>query len=520
MTGSIADVVGEENVNEYASNLSMQPSRILNVQPISNIVNFVKNKNYRAAKTGNPSAAKTLINEVLNDKHKEKIKKALQKHPDAEIVPVRKLKETGTNRIPNALAEKISSLSGNRVNSDIVQYTESDRTNQGKAQRFFERPDFQGDVKKGTKYILVDDAFATGGTIKALKDYIEDNGGDVVNVVVLGAGRAGTKFEPTKIDKKILTGIFGKKNLDILLDASGRKSIENLTKEEVEFLKEFDSVSEVFAKELAQRIKYATDKFYVNYGKTKNGLTITSSIEGSFASESGNDQYSKIKRGKGPDLFTAEKELSVRAVWNENKTIKFNGSVKVNDASDVAHIMRQLENKATENAFAVHIDKNGKPHIQYLGMGSGDSVLMDGSLILAGAKRYNSKKIYLVHNHPSGRMEPSNADIAMTANAAKFLKGLNIELEHVILDTYRKEYVHLYEDGTWSKYGRDLTKETSEKYLQTLKAEMLDEFEVLTEPVQKITSSKDAATVFTQARFTALPKKGMLILNKIGRAHV
>jgi len=38
-------------------------------------------------------------------------------------------------------------------------------------------------------------------------------------------------------------------------------------------------------------------------------------------------------------------------------------------APDVAHIMQLLENKTGEQAYAVHIDSNGKLHIQFLGIG-------------------------------------------------------------------------------------------------------------------------------------------------------
>lgn len=255
------------------------------------------------------------------------------------------------------------------------------------------------------------------------------------------------------------------------------------------------------------------EKEFINE-KTKDGRTITTTQEGSFISESGNAQYSRRGAVRGQKDKGGSADTTVKNVWNQYKGIKFNGSLKIEDASDVAHIMRQLENKAVEHAFAVHVDKNGKPHIQFLGMGGVASTTVDKTLILAGAKRYNSKKIYLVHNHPSGSMTPSSHDISLTNDIREMFAGLKIPIEHVILDTYKKEFVHIDIIGYPSVESRDERKEADEKYLRSLKTEMMDEFEVLSAPLAKVTSSRDTAQFFTQMRFTALPKNGMLVMNR------
>ena len=42
---------------------------------------------------------------------------------------------------------------------------------------------------------------------------------------------------------------------------------------------------------------------------------------------------------------------------------------KINNAADVAFIFRQLESEAVEHAFAVYIDKEKRPSVQWLSMG-------------------------------------------------------------------------------------------------------------------------------------------------------
>jgi len=67
-----------------------------------------------------------------------------------------------------------------------------------------------------------------GSTLKALKDYIEDNGGNVVDAFVLGVGRLGKSLEaPTELKQKLIQK-FGEKELNSFLNETGRKNIDSL----------------------------------------------------------------------------------------------------------------------------------------------------------------------------------------------------------------------------------------------------------------------------------------------------
>jgi DNA repair protein RadC len=243
------------------------------------------------------------------------------------------------------------------------------------------------------------------------------------------------------------------------------------------------------------------------------GLTRTDTAAGPIVSESGNIPYSERGGVRGQGVRDGGTGNTVKAVWNEYKQIQFNGSVKVKDAEDVAHIMRKLEDKAVEHAFAVHVDKNGDAHIQFLGMGGPTSTIVDPRLILAGAKKFKSKKVYIVHNHPSGSLVASSPDMNLTRAVDRVLSPLNIKLEHVIMDTYKKQYVHLYPDDTSLVKNRDITKESIEEYNKALKVEIMDEQKILSQPFDAIRDSRGVAEFLMQVRFTALPKDGMLLLN-------
>src|SRR5690606_19840590 len=110
-----------------------------------------------------------------------------------------------------------------------------------------------------------------------------------------------------------------------------------------------------------------------------------------YATYSGSESYKKP--------FDGETGTTVLPVWNIYQGVNFNGSATIRSHSDVADIMKSLESKQVELAFAVHVNHKQEPLIQYLAAGAKAGVIMDSSIILAGAKLHDSKQIYLVHNH-------------------------------------------------------------------------------------------------------------------------
>jgi len=202
---------------------------------------------------------------------------------------------------------------------------------------------------------------------------------------------------------------------------------------------------------------------------------------------------------------------SVQAVWEEYGQIQFNGSAKITSHKDVALLMKNLEDAAVENAFAVHVDKDGQAHIQYLSTGTSVGTVVDPRIVATGALKYGAVKTYLVHNHPSGRAIPSETDLKLTKSIRDVFNEIGISVEHVIMDTYSREYAHIDMDGDSYKYTRDqATEETNQPYT----AMYMSKQKVLSAPIANITSSTDAAQAIQQIRFTAMPKIGVLILGQ------
>lgn len=239
----------EAKLNDLLGEILFQ--RIDEVKPITTVSKLKSNSHYLAAKRGNIVDAFRLVEDILTDAHATTIKDAISKYPDAVIVPVHAIEAEGINQIPMAFAVKISKLTGNEVDTRIIQADKSFHTDASRISRFFSRPSFEGKVLDGKSYIIVDDVSTSGSTLKALKDYIEDNGGKVVRVLVLGVGRGGSRFETTNLQKKLLINKFGKDKLDKFLYETGRANINELTESEVEFLQSFDSINEVREKYFA-----------------------------------------------------------------------------------------------------------------------------------------------------------------------------------------------------------------------------------------------------------------------------
>ena len=61
-------------------------------------------------------------------------------------------------------------------------------------------------------------------------------------------------------------------------------------------------------------------------------------------------------------------------------------------------------------------------------------------MVLQYAIKANAAAVILAHNHPSGNLEPSGADIRITRNVKEALKLVDIELlDHLIL-TFEEKY--------------------------------------------------------------------------------
>ena len=199
--------------------------KINSIHRLSNTGNLVRNKFYESAHGGNLLSAFRLVDELIPDFNRFNLLSAF-------ICPVQKF---SGNKIPLALASRIVQNSDSVLCDTVFLRTERPGTKM--IDRMFFQPEFTGKVIPG-KYILVDDVFTTGITLKGLKTFIEKSGGDVVSAYTLGSSKS-TLFEASKLQLRILKGRFP--DIEKYFDPS------LLTIVQMEYLLKFNSIKNLNA---------------------------------------------------------------------------------------------------------------------------------------------------------------------------------------------------------------------------------------------------------------------------------
>ncbi len=121
--------------------------------------------------------------------------------------PVRAVEASGKNKIPEALAERIATVSGAGYDTEILQISLSHHTGANAMQRLLNRPVFNGEVSVDRPYVIVDDAIGMGGTVAEKASFIIENGGTVAGVICGGQTRGGNLWMDNNEIQKLLEEI-------------------------------------------------------------------------------------------------------------------------------------------------------------------------------------------------------------------------------------------------------------------------------------------------------------------------
>ena len=212
---------------------------------------------YDAAKNyEDHDAALRLVEDFLNTPENiAKIKTLYQNLPDSIIVSVHAVEASSKNYIPQMLADYIGRLTGLEVDDSIVQTNRVHRTGTDEWHRFAFRPTFDGEIKAGRKYILVDDVYSLGGSFNELRRYIGSHGGKVVHTIAMATGRSGSEIAPSPNTLKNLIDRYGENKLcsflkEIDLYAGNYKA---LTEPEARALRRAPSLDEARNRILASK---------------------------------------------------------------------------------------------------------------------------------------------------------------------------------------------------------------------------------------------------------------------------
>jgi len=240
---------------------------------------------------------------------------------------------------------------------------------------------------------------------------------------------------------------------------------------------------------------------------TKDGQSIQYSL--AFG-ETETKPEKQSDRDKNPSLRKLkEGEFAyVERKYSSDKNFSFSGKDKIETYDDVAYIFRNLEKASIENSFFL-ILKDGKPIIFHTGMGSFHGVVANDEALNDIVSRFKPEAVYFIHNHPSGRVFPSDADVMLL----KRIKAMypDIVRDGVILDVDTGYY------GVFTELGQsdaiERPKSQPEKKVKVLKFDK----QVINQPSDKhvkVTSSKDVAELLTSHRLGTRNKISYLVLTR------
>ena len=101
-----------------------------------------------------------------------------------------------------------------------------------------------------------------------------------------------------------------------------------------------------------------------------------------------------------------------------------------------------LQNSRLENCMVLYL--NGRLNLirrDILNTGTSDRVFLYPKEVLKQALLLGANSVVVVHNHPSGSVEPSQQDLVLTANLQKILRAGGIALlDHLIIGMGRRVY--------------------------------------------------------------------------------
>jgi hypothetical protein len=139
---------------------------------------------YRAAKTGDASAAVRLVRELVSDEVIDALGRQLRERQPI-VASIHAQEKDGINEIPEALAVRIAERLGLKTDASLVQTNVVNHTGADGFSRLGRQALFSGEVLAGADYLIVDDFIGQGGTMANFRGHIVENGGNVVGSVAL-----------------------------------------------------------------------------------------------------------------------------------------------------------------------------------------------------------------------------------------------------------------------------------------------------------------------------------------------
>ncbi|MBK9959067.1 MAG: hypothetical protein IPP11_10880 [Chitinophagaceae bacterium] len=245
------------------------------------------------------------------------------------------------------------------------------------------------------------------------------------------------------------------------------------------------------------------------YYKTSEGEKIPYRVYDTGSKKDGNNASTNLLQRQenteqGNDFALVERQFT------EYKQLDFTAGTKIESLNDVAWLFHNLEDESVEHSFAVYIMPNGSYVVQHLSTGGIASTVIDGRLVSGNAVKMGAKSVAFVHNHPSGALRASNADMHVYSKLKKSLEGTGIDLQDgVIINLKSGKYVTF---DAQSNAVNDITKQNQAQHKVQVLSFSKQVFAENYNP-DKITGYSDVAMLLSTKKFGVSDKTEMLVLN-------
>jgi DNA repair protein RadC len=126
----------------------------------------------------------------------------------------------------------------------------------------------------------------------------------------------------------------------------------------------------------------------------------------------------------------------VSLVREKTEILKF----KIRQSSDIVEFIRPIYAKTIdiyESMYSVYLNRNNAiMSYSMISQGGMFGTVIDVRLIIKYALDTLASGVILIHNHPSGNLNPSEADISITRKANESLKIMDLKLfDHIIISS-------------------------------------------------------------------------------------
>lgn len=172
-------------------------------------------------------------------------------------------------------------------------------------------------------------------------------------------------------------------------------------------------------------------------------------------SESGNSlnalsgkSLQELSQIKGIGQAKAISLLSAFEIGNRLRAEKVEQQLQIHNCFDVVNLMQnKIANLDHEEFWAIYMNQaNRILSTVQISKGGISNTPVDTRIIMQQAVLNKATQIVLCHNHPSGSVRPSHADIQLTKKLQKAANLMDILLlDHIII--HREEYFSFMEDG-------------------------------------------------------------------------